>query len=66
MEKDGTMGAEAGAYAGQDRFACRDNLWADIEAAVGFHKCSWGVRSSRMFRSAVIMIKLFSGVYIRI
>lgn len=34
MEKDGTMGKEAGAYTGQDRFACRENLWADMEAAV--------------------------------
>lgn len=34
MEKDGTMSSTAGAYAGQDRFDCRDNLWADMETAV--------------------------------
>ncbi|CAM9542848.1 unnamed protein product [Pylaiella littoralis] len=31
MEKDGTMAETAGAYSGQDRFDCRDNLWADME-----------------------------------
>lgn len=34
MEKDGTMGPEAGDYAGQDRFECRSNLWDDMEKAV--------------------------------
>lgn len=34
MEKDGTMGVEAGVYAGQDRFDCRSNLWLDMESAV--------------------------------
>lgn len=34
MEKDGTMAPTAGAYSGQDRFDCRDNLWADMETAV--------------------------------
>ncbi|CAN0089102.1 unnamed protein product [Scytosiphon promiscuus] len=33
MEKDGTMSGTAGSYAGQDRFDCRDNLWADMETA---------------------------------
>ncbi|CBJ31846.1 Valine--tRNA ligase [Ectocarpus siliculosus] len=33
MEKDGTMAETAGAYAGQDRFDCRNNMWADMEAA---------------------------------
>lgn len=28
------MGEEAGSYAGQDRFECRDNLWKDMENAV--------------------------------
>lgn len=30
------MGVKAGAYAGQDRFDCRSNLWADMESAVSF------------------------------
>ena len=33
MNKDATMNANAGAYAGMDRFECRDKLWADMEAA---------------------------------
>ncbi len=33
MNKDATMGKEAGPYAGQDRFECRAKLWADMEAA---------------------------------
>lgn len=37
MEKDGTMAETAGAYAGQDRFDCRNNMWADMETAVRTH-----------------------------
>jgi valyl-tRNA synthetase len=33
MNRDATMNAEAGPYAGLDRFACREKLWADMEAA---------------------------------
>ncbi len=33
MNKDATMNASAGQYAGMDRFACREKLWADMEAA---------------------------------
>ncbi|MCO5186997.1 MAG: valine--tRNA ligase [Anaerolineae bacterium] len=33
MNKDATMNANAGPYAGQDRFECRRNLWADMEKA---------------------------------
>ena len=33
MNRDGTMNAEAGAYAGMDRFDCRKELWKDLEAA---------------------------------
>ena len=33
LSKDATMSKEAGPYAGQDRFACRQKLWADMEAA---------------------------------
>ena len=33
MNKDATMSAAAGAYAGMDRFACREKLWADMAAA---------------------------------
>ena len=32
MDEDGTMNGQAGPYAGQDRFACRQNLVADLEA----------------------------------
>jgi valyl-tRNA synthetase len=32
MNDDGTMNAEAGAYAGMDRFACRKQVVADLEA----------------------------------
>lgn len=32
MNRDATMNHNAGPYAGQDRFACRNNLWADMEA----------------------------------
>ena len=33
MNKDATMSAAAGPYAGLDRFECRQRLWADMEAA---------------------------------
>jgi valyl-tRNA synthetase len=33
MNRDATMNAEAGPYAGLDRFACREKLWADMDAA---------------------------------
>ena len=33
LDKDATMNSNAGPYAGQDRFACREELWADMEAA---------------------------------
>ncbi|GAX25454.1 valyl-tRNA synthetase [Fistulifera solaris] len=31
MNKDGSMNANAGKYEGQDRFECRESLWADME-----------------------------------
>jgi valyl-tRNA synthetase len=33
MNKDATLNEEAGPYVGQDRFAARKQLWADMEAA---------------------------------
>jgi len=33
MNKDATMNANAGPYAGLDRYACRERLWADMAAA---------------------------------
>jgi valyl-tRNA synthetase len=33
LNKDATMNANAGPYEGLDRFACRQKLWADMEAA---------------------------------
>lgn len=33
MNKDASMNENAGSYAGQDRFECRQNLWADMESA---------------------------------
>jgi len=33
MNKDATMNANAGPYAGLERFACRQKLWADMETA---------------------------------
>jgi valyl-tRNA synthetase len=33
LDKDAHMSAEAGPYAGMDRFECRKQLWADMEAA---------------------------------
>ncbi|HLB46972.1 MAG TPA: valine--tRNA ligase [Anaerolineales bacterium] len=33
MNKDATMNENAGPYAGQDRFACRENLWNDMAKA---------------------------------
>jgi len=33
LDKDARMNAEAGPYAGLDRFECRKKLWADMEAA---------------------------------
>ncbi len=33
MNRDATMSAEAGPYAGLDRFECRERLWADMQAA---------------------------------
>lgn len=34
MNDDGTLNANAGAYAGLDRFAARKQLWADMEVGV--------------------------------
>ncbi|MBI3240718.1 MAG: valine--tRNA ligase [Chloroflexi bacterium] len=33
MNKDATLNENAGPYKGQDRFACRENLWKDMQAA---------------------------------
>lgn len=33
LNKDASMSAEAGPYAGLDRFECRQRMWADMEAA---------------------------------
>ncbi len=33
LNKDATMSAEAGPYEGQDRFACREALWRDMQKA---------------------------------
>jgi valyl-tRNA synthetase len=33
LNKDATLNQHAGKYAGQDRFECRHNLWADMQAA---------------------------------
>jgi valyl-tRNA synthetase len=33
MNRDATMSEAAGRYAGLDRFECRKQLWADMEAA---------------------------------
>ncbi|PJF41664.1 MAG: valine--tRNA ligase [Chloroflexi bacterium] len=33
MNRDATMNEQAGSYAGLDRFACREKLWTDMEAA---------------------------------
>jgi valyl-tRNA synthetase len=33
MNKDASINDNGGAYAGLDRFVCRDKLWADMEAA---------------------------------
>jgi valyl-tRNA synthetase len=33
MAKDGSLNDKAGAYAGLDRFAARELLWADMERA---------------------------------
>lgn len=33
MNKDATLNAAAGKYAGQERFKARKALWADMEAA---------------------------------
>jgi len=33
LNKDATMNANAGTYQGLDRFACRQKLWTDMEAA---------------------------------
>ena len=33
MHKDASMNANAGPYAGLERFACRERLWADMQAA---------------------------------
>jgi len=33
MNKDASINEKGGAYAGLDRFACRDKLWADMDAA---------------------------------
>ena len=33
LNKDASMNANAGKYAGLDRYACREQLWSDMEAA---------------------------------
>lgn len=32
MNRDGSINEVGGAYAGMDRFDCRERLWADMEA----------------------------------
>jgi valyl-tRNA synthetase len=50
MNKDASLNAAAGQYAGLDRFEARKQLWADLEAAgLALKKepyqmrCVWGV-----------------------
>ena len=48
MNEDGTMNENAGPYAGQDRFECRKNIVADLEAEgllvkIEDHNTRWGI-----------------------
>ncbi|PID84960.1 MAG: valine--tRNA ligase [Chloroflexi bacterium] len=61
MNKDATMCQEAGPYAGQDRFACRETLWADMEAAgLTIKKQNYTITVPRSQRGGEIIEPLIS------
>ena len=50
MNRDASMNENAGPYAGLDRFACRERMWADMEAAglaIGVEKIQHSVPRSQ-------------------
>ncbi len=61
MNKDATMSAEAGPYAGLDRFDCRKKLWADMqEAGMTIKKENYTLNVPRSQRGGEIIEPLVS------
>jgi len=61
MSKDATMNKEAGPYKGQDRFDCREKLWADMEAAgMTIKKQNYTINVPRSQRGGEIIEPLVS------
>jgi valyl-tRNA synthetase len=61
MSKDATMNKEAGSYQGQDRFECRESLWADMEAAwLTLKKQNYTINVPRSQRGGEIIEPLVS------
>lgn len=61
MNKDATMSEAAGPYAGLERFACRQKIWADMEAAgLTLNKESYALNVPRSQRGGEIVEPLVS------
>jgi len=61
MSKDATMNKEAGPYQGQDRFDCREKLWADMEAgSMTIKKQNYTINVPRSQRGGEIIEPLVS------
>uniref|UniRef100_A0A7S3R9D9 valine--tRNA ligase n=1 Tax=Dunaliella tertiolecta TaxID=3047 RepID=A0A7S3R9D9_DUNTE len=61
MNKDATLNAAAGKYAGMDRFEARKALWADIEAqGLAIKRENYTIRAPRSQRSGEIIEPLIS------
>ncbi|NHZ72026.1 MAG: valine--tRNA ligase [Aquificales bacterium] len=61
MDKDATMNQNAGVYQGQDRFECREKLWADMEVAgLTIKKQNYTINVPRSQRGGEIIEPLVS------
>ncbi|KAJ9523893.1 hypothetical protein QJQ45_020096 [Haematococcus lacustris] len=61
MNKDATLNAHAGKYAGMERFQARKALWADLEASgLAIKKDNYTIRAPRSQRSGEVVEPLVS------
>ena len=68
MNKDASMNANAGPYAGLDRYECREKLWRDMEAAgLAIRKTPYQTRIPRSQRGGEVVEPMMSEQwYVRI
>ncbi len=68
LNKDASMNANAGRYAGLDRYACRERLWNDMEAAgLTIKKAPYRTRIPRSQRGGEVVEPMMSTQwYVRI